>query len=269
MRRRAARRETEKVQIIRIRLADVYGGILPERSGENPALHELADSIARRGLLQPVVVRKSAEKGRYVLVCGARRLAACRLLGMHEINAALIDADMQESAACFVEEHFLRSAPCAMEEAAAMKAAGDAEMIGSRELAVRMEMLRSLERLELKTEQVVRRYRLSPEQAYPLTLIENGARQQEAAMIIAERALTPAQARRLAVGSLPKRACEESGRKRIIKMALAEIQALARRLRVQGTDASVSVYSQEGGICIQILLQHGEKVNHWQENAEE
>lgn len=49
------------------------------------------------------------------------------------------------------------------------------------------------------------------------------------------------------------------------RMAVAEINALARRMRAQGTDVSVAVYSQEGRMCIQFLLQNGEKVNNQQE----
>ena len=51
----------------------------------------------------------------------------------------------------------------------------------------------------------------------------------------------------------------QSGRRRTVRAALAEVGALSRRLRAQGVETSVSVHSQEGGMCVQILFAHGEK----------
>lgn len=81
-RRQAAESQEKGVQAVRLRLADIYGGMISSRLKEDAALPVLAQSIARHGLLQPIVVQENEENGRYMLVCGARRLAACRLLGM-------------------------------------------------------------------------------------------------------------------------------------------------------------------------------------------
>lgn len=269
MRRRAAQRQTEKTQYIRVETDDVYGGVIPERAGENLPLHELAASIARRGLLQPIIVRRCAEAGRFALVCGTRRLAACRLLGIKEIDAVLICADAQEGAACFMEEHLLRRTPCAMDEAQVIEAADESLIPASAEMERRIKRRRSLLGLAPRTRQIVSRFGLSCDQAYPLTLIGDLARQQEAALIIAERSLTPLQARRLAVGPPAQQGAETGGRRRATKTALAEIHALARRMRAQGMDVRVAVHSQEGGMCIQFLLQNGEKANSQQETGKE
>ena len=59
---------------MRLRTADIYGGMIPSRLREDETLPALAQSIARHGLLQPIVVQENLANGRYMLVCGARRL---------------------------------------------------------------------------------------------------------------------------------------------------------------------------------------------------
>ena len=94
-RRRAAQAKAEGGTFLRVSTADVYGGLIPGRADAQAQgeLAELAASIARHGLLQPIVVRRNAQAGRYALVCGARRLAACRMLGMTHIDAVVTSAE--------------------------------------------------------------------------------------------------------------------------------------------------------------------------------
>lgn len=260
MKRRAARHAAQTAEtgrtLIRVPVQDIYGGMVAGREQADETLASLAASIARHGLLQPIVVRRNSQAGRYALVCGARRLAACRLLGMKEIDALCLDMDDAAAAACFMEEHCLRRAPCAIEEAQALSSL-DREVLlactalGRQVIEQRLELLG----LPLRVQEIARQRRLSLEQALPLLFARGEERQEEAALIIAERSLTPAQARRLVLG--PEKA--QSGRRRSVRAALEEINALARRMRAQGVEASVSVHSQEGGLCVQILLTHGEK----------
>ncbi len=68
----------------------------PRRQFATAALEELADSIRRHGLLQPVVVNRAAAGG-YELIAGERRWRACRLAGLERIpvvvHEAVPDAD--------------------------------------------------------------------------------------------------------------------------------------------------------------------------------
>ncbi|MDQ2830850.1 MAG: ParB/RepB/Spo0J family partition protein [Chloroflexota bacterium] len=53
----------------------------PRQKTSEQALHDLAASIAERGLLQPLVVRRAANRpGHYVVIAGSRRLLAARLV---------------------------------------------------------------------------------------------------------------------------------------------------------------------------------------------
>jgi ParB family chromosome partitioning protein len=52
-------------------------------------LAELADSIRRNGILQPVIVTPSEQEGKYILIAGERRLVASRMAGLSEIPSII------------------------------------------------------------------------------------------------------------------------------------------------------------------------------------
>ncbi|MBQ8974522.1 MAG: ParB/RepB/Spo0J family partition protein, partial [Oscillospiraceae bacterium] len=69
--------------------------------GEHPRrrfeeIKELADSVARYGVLQPLSVRQEG-LGRYVLISGQRRLRAAKLVGLAEVPCVVMEADCRES----------------------------------------------------------------------------------------------------------------------------------------------------------------------------
>jgi ParB family chromosome partitioning protein len=69
----------------------------PRKAIDPAALAELAASIDRHGLLQPIVVQPAGDD-RYVLVAGQRRLLAHRELGRPRIPALLVSGDRDELA---------------------------------------------------------------------------------------------------------------------------------------------------------------------------
>lgn len=264
MKRRAARqtaqREDTGMQLIRVRVEDVYGGMIAARAQADDTLAPLAASIARHGMLQPIVVRANSRVGRYALVCGARRLAACRLLGLTEIDALCLTLDDAAAAACFMEEHLTRVLPGPLEEARAMQAADTQAVQADFALeAAQIERRLALLKLPQSVQHIVQEKGLTLEQAQPLLLAAGEARQTEAALIIAERALTPAQARRLVLGPARQQDEAGAGRRRAVRLALGEVSRIAERMRAQGVETSVTVHSQEGGLCVQLLFAHGEK----------
>ncbi|CAO3430631.1 ParB/RepB/Spo0J family partition protein [Azospirillum doebereinerae] len=70
----------------------------PRTVFDDDALRSLADSIARHGLQQPVLVQEGTEKGRYRLVSGERRLRAHRLLERPTIAAIITKGRPEEIA---------------------------------------------------------------------------------------------------------------------------------------------------------------------------
>jgi ParB family chromosome partitioning protein len=64
----------------------------PRQHFDETALHALADSIRKRGVLQPVLVRPRAG-GRYQLVAGERRWFATQIAGLEQIPALICQYD--------------------------------------------------------------------------------------------------------------------------------------------------------------------------------
>jgi ParB family chromosome partitioning protein len=79
----------------------------PRRHFDEEALAELAVSIGKRGVLQPVIVRPLGE-GRYQLVAGERRWRAAQKAQLHEIPALVRELDEQDVMAIALIENIQR-----------------------------------------------------------------------------------------------------------------------------------------------------------------
>ena len=79
----------------------------PRKNFDKEALKELADSIRENGLIQPLVVRPIGE-GRYILIAGERRWRACRMAGLTEAPAVIMDADELRAAQLTLIENLQR-----------------------------------------------------------------------------------------------------------------------------------------------------------------
>lgn len=64
----------------------------PRKEFDEQSLSELADSIARHGLIQPIVVRPTTD-GRYMIIAGERRWRACRIAGITDVPVMIKDTD--------------------------------------------------------------------------------------------------------------------------------------------------------------------------------
>ncbi len=87
---------------------------------DEQALAELAESIKKQGLLQPLVVRECAV-GQYEIVAGERRWRACQLAGMSDIPVLVRQVDDETAMAMALVENLQREALNAMEQARAMQ----------------------------------------------------------------------------------------------------------------------------------------------------
>ena len=90
----------------------------PRKYFEPEALRELAESIGRYGILQPLTVRRG-EDG-YELIAGERRLRAAKLAGLREVPCLAVRSDEEESALLSLIENLQRQDLHYMEEAAAI-----------------------------------------------------------------------------------------------------------------------------------------------------
>lgn len=87
----------------------------PRRYFREEALEELAESIRRHGILQPLSVRRVGSG--YELIAGERRLRAGQLAGLSEIPCIIMNMDDKESAASALVENLQRQDLDFIEEA--------------------------------------------------------------------------------------------------------------------------------------------------------
>ena len=84
--------------------------------GEN--LEDLTNSIKERGIIQPIIVRKSAEeKSKYEIIAGERRWLAAQKAGLHDVPVVLTEADDLKSLEFALVENVQRNDLNAIEEA--------------------------------------------------------------------------------------------------------------------------------------------------------
>jgi ParB/RepB/Spo0J family partition protein len=88
----------------------------PRQHFEEKALEDLAESIRKRGVLQPVIVRPEPAGG-YTLIAGERRLRASQRAGVAQIPAMMSEDDLLEVA---LEENVQREDLSPLEEAEAL-----------------------------------------------------------------------------------------------------------------------------------------------------
>ncbi|MDH7640232.1 ParB/RepB/Spo0J family partition protein [Sphingomonas oryzagri] len=89
----------------------------PRRHFDEEKLDELAQSIAERGVLQPIVVRRIG--GGYQIVAGERRWRAAQRARLHEVPALIRDLNDTETLEIAIIENIQRADLNAIEEAEA------------------------------------------------------------------------------------------------------------------------------------------------------
>lgn len=130
----------------------------PRRHFAEPALDELAASIAARGVIQPVIVTPLGG-GRFRLVAGERRWRAAQRAQLHEIPAIIRDLSPREVMALALIENLQREDLNPIEEARAYHRLADLEGMTQAEIAKLVDKSRShvanLQRLLLLPEGVI------------------------------------------------------------------------------------------------------------------
>ena len=90
----------------------------PRKYFDKEALDELTNSIKERGIIQPLILRKSDDQDdKYELIAGERRWQAAQYAGLHEVPAIIIKADNLKSLELAIIENVQRKDLNAIEEA--------------------------------------------------------------------------------------------------------------------------------------------------------
>ena len=100
----------------------VRGKYQPRKIFNKESLEELSNSIRERGVVQPIIVRKSKEfNNKYEIVAGERRWLASQNAGLNDIPAVIIEADDIKALEFAIVENVQRSDLNPVEEATGYK----------------------------------------------------------------------------------------------------------------------------------------------------
>lgn len=112
------------------------GTYQPRREMAADALSDLAESIKRHGVMQPIVVRRMADQpGRYEIIAGERRWRAARQAGLSTIPAIVRDMPNEMAIALALIENIQRENLSPMEQAHALQRFHDEFGMSHQEIA--------------------------------------------------------------------------------------------------------------------------------------
>ena len=170
----------------------------PRQEFQEEELRDLADSIQKNGLLQPILVRRIP--GGYELIAGERRLRACRLAGLASVPCLINDCDSRQSAIFAMLENLQRKDLGVFEEAEGIRRLVEEWGVTQEEAAARLGKSQSsianklrLLRLSPEERQVITSAGLTERHARALIRLEDPSLRAAALQVIAERGLNVAQ----------------------------------------------------------------------------
>ncbi len=171
------------------------GEYQPRRNFDPVTLTELSDSIARQGVMQPVIVREIASN-RYEIIAGERRWRAAHQAGLKNIPAIVRQIDDQSAVAMTLIENIQREDLNAIEESRALIRLQNDFNLTQQQIANNVGKSRSaitnlmrLAKLEKSVQELVERGNLELGHAKCLLSVE-GSLQIEAAQVVVRDGLS-------------------------------------------------------------------------------
>ena len=107
------------LNINKMRISDLISNkFQPRKFFDENNLIDLTKSIKARGIIQPIIVRKSNdEKSKYEIIAGERRWLAAQKAGLHEVPVVVTEADDLKSLEFAIVENVQRNDLNSIEEA--------------------------------------------------------------------------------------------------------------------------------------------------------
>ena len=100
----------------------VKNKLQPRKNFDKEKMDELTNSIRERGIIQPIIVRKSSEQSdKFEIIAGERRWQAAQNAGLHEVPVVEIEADNLKSLEFAIVENVQRRDLNPIEEAKGYK----------------------------------------------------------------------------------------------------------------------------------------------------
>ena len=112
-----------EVKTNKLSLSDIVPNkFQPRKVFEEENLQDLTNSIKERGVIQPIIVRKSnSDNSKYEIIAGERRWLAARKAGLHDIPVVVTEADDLKSLEFAIVENVQRHDLNPLEEAQGYK----------------------------------------------------------------------------------------------------------------------------------------------------
>ena len=152
----------------------------PRKKFDELSLNELSDSIKSRGIIQPIIVRKSNGDSKYEIIAGERRWLAAQKAGLHEVPIVVIEADDKKALEFGIVENVQRHDLNSIEEAEGYKRLIDEFYYDQEQVAKfigksRSHITNSLRLLSLPDEvvELIKENKISPGHAKILVGLEN------------------------------------------------------------------------------------------------
>ena len=102
----------------KLSISDLYPNkFQPRKIFDEDSLNDLEKSIKERGIIQPIIVRKSNEESKYEIIAGERRWLAAQKAGLHEVPVVVTEADDLKSLEFAIVENVQRNDLNPLEEA--------------------------------------------------------------------------------------------------------------------------------------------------------
>ena len=107
------------VNINKLSISDLVSNkFQPRKIFDEENLQDLTNSIKKRGIIQPIIVRKSSDKSsKYEIIAGERRWLAAQKAGLHEVPVVITEVDDLKSLEFAIIENVQRNDLNALEEA--------------------------------------------------------------------------------------------------------------------------------------------------------
>jgi ParB family chromosome partitioning protein len=108
-----------EININKLSISDLLSNkFQPRKVFDNDSLQDLTNSIQERGIIQPIIVRKSSDNSsKYEIIAGERRWLAAQKAGLHEVPVVITDVDDLKSLEFAIVENVQRNDLNAIEEA--------------------------------------------------------------------------------------------------------------------------------------------------------
>ncbi len=110
---------SKKIETNKISIKDITRNKLqPRKHFDKESLDELANSIKKQGVIQPIVVRPDkTSEGKYEIIAGERRWLASQNAGLHEVPVVILNVDDVKSLEFAIVENVQRRDLNPIEEA--------------------------------------------------------------------------------------------------------------------------------------------------------